>query len=106
MTNEKTVCGTCGASPCYLICPTQDPYQGDHRREHEDHEAGAAYDDNHERYAATIADADLFFESAAAYEQEEWEAEEAARIAAGLPPTVFVVSAPALPVDDSDDIPF
>jgi len=109
MTNETTAsgCDFCGTAPCFLSCPTQDPYAGDQRREHEDHEFGAQFDDLRERFGPTADDADLFFESAAAFEEEKWEAEEAARIAAGLGPTLFSEpSAPALPVDDSDDIPF
>lgn len=33
-------CNICGSNPCYLICPTQDPFQGDHAAETADHEAG------------------------------------------------------------------
>jgi hypothetical protein len=57
-----TLCPVCGADPCYRICPTQDPYQGDQARENEDYEFNARYDDVRERYAATAADADLFYE--------------------------------------------
>jgi hypothetical protein len=35
------LCPVCGVSPCYLICPTQDPHAGRPREEHEDYEAGA-----------------------------------------------------------------
>lgn len=48
---------------CYRICPTQDPYQGDQYAEAMDHEFNAQYDDVRERYAATAADADMFFEN-------------------------------------------
>jgi len=105
METKKTVCGICWKSPCYLQCPTQDPYAGDQRREHEDHEAGAMYDDVRERYAAEVADMERFAESEAAYEQIRWEEEEAARIAAGLPPTPPYVS-PVRLIDPDDDLPF
>lgn len=39
--STPVLCPVCGASPCYLICPTQDPYAGRPWEEHEDHEAGA-----------------------------------------------------------------
>jgi hypothetical protein len=56
-------CHACGMPPgeCYRICPTQDPYQGDQAAENADYEFNARYDDERERYAATVADADLFF---------------------------------------------
>ena len=31
-----TNCPVCGANPCYAICPTQDPYQGDQEAEDRD----------------------------------------------------------------------
>jgi hypothetical protein len=46
----KTVCAACGASPCFAICPTQDPFQGDQAAEDADHDFNARYDDKHERY--------------------------------------------------------
>ena len=33
-----TPCPVCGANPCYRICPTQDPYDGDQRAEDEDYD--------------------------------------------------------------------
>lgn len=45
-------CPVCHASPCYLTCPTQDPYFGRPVAEHEDHEAGARYDDIRERFGS------------------------------------------------------
>ena len=56
------LCPVCGANPCYRICPTQDPYHGDQAAENADYEFNARYDDNRERYAATAADADTFYE--------------------------------------------
>ena len=53
------LCPECGANPCYRICPTQDPYQGDQQRENEDYEFNARFDDQRERYAATAEDADI-----------------------------------------------
>lgn len=47
-----STCPVCHASPCYLICPTQDPYAGQPQAEHEDHEAGARYDDVRERFGS------------------------------------------------------
>lgn len=36
---EKPLCPECNQpeGSCYLICPTQDPYQGDQRAEHDDY---------------------------------------------------------------------
>jgi hypothetical protein len=44
------LCPTCGANPCYRICPTQDPYGGDQAAEAADHDFNAQYDDVRERY--------------------------------------------------------
>lgn len=49
----------CGANPCYLICPSQDPYAGDPFGEHEDHEAYAAYDDMMERFGQELDTIDV-----------------------------------------------
>jgi hypothetical protein len=54
-------CAVCGVSPCYLICPTQDPYQGDQQAENDDYEAFAQSDYISEAYGATARDADAFF---------------------------------------------
>ena len=35
MTTTKN-CPVCGVNPCYAICPTQDPYQGDQGGEDRD----------------------------------------------------------------------
>lgn len=72
--NDTTLCNVCGASPCYLQCPTQCPFGGDQRAEHEAHEAGAMFDDNRERYAATLADLDEFARSEDEAAREEYEA--------------------------------
>ena len=48
------LCPECGANPCYRICPTQDPYQGDQQRENEDYEFNARFDDVRERYSGDI----------------------------------------------------
>lgn len=45
-------CATCGVSPCYNICPTQDPWNGDRQAEHDDHEFHARYDDVRERFSS------------------------------------------------------
>lgn len=77
MKNTTPLCGTCGASPCYLICPTQCPFGGDQQAENAAYEAGAMYDDNRERYAATLADMEEFArgeEEAAREEYEAWAA--------------------------------
>ena len=57
---DKT-CPECGMpeGQCYRICPTQDPYQGDQAAENADYEFNARYDDQRERYAATVEDARL-----------------------------------------------
>ncbi len=52
-------CSVCGVSPCYLICPTQDPYAGNPLAEHEDHEASAAYDDMMERFGQELDTIDV-----------------------------------------------
>jgi hypothetical protein len=44
-------CLVCRSSPCFLICPTQDPYAGRPWDEHCDHEANAPYDSVMERFA-------------------------------------------------------
>lgn len=54
--SKPDVCHVCGGNPCYAICPMVDPYAGDPRREHEDHEAGAQYDDVSERYGLGVRD--------------------------------------------------
>ena len=59
----ETVCGTCGASPCYLICQTQDPYRGDHAAENDDYEFGARHDSHR----------DAIMEARTAWEIEEFE---------------------------------
>jgi len=48
------LCPECGANPCYLICPTQDPYQGNQAAEAADHDFNAQFDDVRERYAGEI----------------------------------------------------
>lgn len=50
--NNK-VCATCGANPCYLICPTQGPWHGDQSLENDDHESNARYDDVRERFSTS-----------------------------------------------------
>jgi len=55
------VCTVCGVSPCYLMCPTQDPYQGDQQRENDDYEAFAQSDYLNEAFGPTARDADAFF---------------------------------------------
>lgn len=94
-------CPECGMPPgqCYRICPTQDPYQGDQQRENEDYEFNSRYDDVRERYAATAADADMFFdESDAADAREDMERE---RNEQG-----FILARP-VPADvNPDDCPF
>jgi hypothetical protein len=58
-----STCPHCGQpdGDCYNICPSQDPYGGDQAAEAADHDFNARYDDVRERFAATAADADLFF---------------------------------------------
>jgi hypothetical protein len=56
MADDK--CPVCGANPCYGICPTQDPYQGDQAAENADYEFNARYDDVRERYAGEIIEDD------------------------------------------------
>lgn len=76
-------CPECGqpAGNCYLICPTQDPFQGDQYAEHVAHEEGARYDDVRERYAAEAADMELEAEYAhEGYEDAEQEAYYAAAL--------------------------
>jgi hypothetical protein len=60
MADDK--CPVCGANPCYRICPTQDPYQGDQAAENADYEFNARYDDVRERYASTAEDAEAFMD--------------------------------------------
>lgn len=52
----KTTCSECGASPCYAICPTQDPYGGDQAAENADYEFNARYDHVSERFAGEQLD--------------------------------------------------
>jgi len=90
---------------CYRICPTQDPYQGDQAAENADYEFNARYDDQRERYAATVEDArlstmhpDEFDESDSADAREDMERE---RNEQG-----FKLARP-IPADvNPDDIPF
>lgn len=51
-------CRVCGASPCYLICPTQDPFHGDQAAEHDDHELNARHDDVRERWGSSELELD------------------------------------------------
>jgi hypothetical protein len=98
--STSPLCGTCGANPCYNICPTQDPYQGDQYAEAMDHEFNARYDDVRERYASTAEDADLF--SAEEHAEMMVEVAEAHRL------SDEERYAPFHPSDlgDTDEIPF
>jgi hypothetical protein len=89
----QMTCKSCGVSPCYLSCPTQDPYQGDTWAEHCDHEAGAAFDDHNERYAEERRDLDI---EEAMYDEHE-----------DAPYMVAASTEPVTPfVGSDDDIPF
>jgi len=56
--NKNTPCAVCGASPCYLQCPTQDPYYNDRALEAAVDEMNASYDDARERFAGTLLTAE------------------------------------------------
>lgn len=70
-------CSICGEDPCYGICPNNDPYAGDQRRESEDHDFFAASDYLSEAYGAEIRAIEAEYEAEAAYHQEQWEEQQA-----------------------------
>jgi hypothetical protein len=94
MADDK--CPVCGANPCYRICPTQDPYQGDQAAENTDYEFNARYDDVRERYASTAADADLDHEAEVAWDNDHPD---------DGPPVTVEDFAPR-PGGNDDDVPF
>jgi len=57
---SKELCDVCGASPCYHLCPNSPHYYSPEQEMHDEAMNAGAYDDHHERYASTIADAELF----------------------------------------------
>lgn len=54
-----TLCPNCGADPCYHLCHNSVAYYSPEQERYDDQFYGE--DDERERYAATVADADMFY---------------------------------------------
>jgi hypothetical protein len=99
------LCPVCGANPCYGICPTQDPYQGDQAREAADHDFNARYDDVRERYSGDEIDA----AAEEAWDKDHPDDDDVVTSTGMLmPPGDTTGILPDLPLSafDDDDIPF